>query len=276
MHSFQVDKKDKTAMFLHRDIKPQNMLLDSSRTILKLCDFGLAKFTNTSGNTTRVGTLLYIAPEVIRSERYNDKADVYSWTVAFWECLSRRIPFGFDGMINPEISEQIRSKDLKLDKISEIPDELNNLCSRGANPDSNKRPSIKYFKNELEKFAQKYFSDDWEGFEDFITQKTQELEEINFLENTEQENNEDKKLDFERKNNFREKWLQKFNRIAKKTFEELENSRLYFFCESEDCKKIQKYIDKQSGKTEFFKFPPSSFDHQNVSIFLAHSQTKSD
>ncbi|CAG2110910.1 unnamed protein product, partial [Medioppia subpectinata] len=71
---------------IHRDLKPDNILIDSninSNRILKLCDFGLAKESNTNGQTfsnTVVGTSRYMAPEVF-SGKYNHKSDIYSLNI---------------------------------------------------------------------------------------------------------------------------------------------------------------------------------------------------
>lgn len=48
---------------IHRDIKPQNLLLTADRQIVKIADFGVAKFAGDDGAITRVGTEVYAAPE---------------------------------------------------------------------------------------------------------------------------------------------------------------------------------------------------------------------
>ena len=69
---------------IHRDLKPQNILIsvnNKNKKCLKICDFGLATFHEMTSiyHTNGVGTLAYIAPEVIRSKsKYNIKADLFS------------------------------------------------------------------------------------------------------------------------------------------------------------------------------------------------------
>jgi serine/threonine protein kinase len=48
---------------IHRDIKPQNLLLIANRQIVKIADFGVARFDNSEGEISRVGTNIYAAPE---------------------------------------------------------------------------------------------------------------------------------------------------------------------------------------------------------------------
>ncbi|XP_017052545.1 mitogen-activated protein kinase kinase kinase 7 [Drosophila ficusphila] len=77
---------------IHRDIKPLNCLLDQSGLSLKICDFGTVVDVTLS-MTTGQGTCIYTAPEVFLSGHYNEKCDVYSWAITFWETLSRKAPF---------------------------------------------------------------------------------------------------------------------------------------------------------------------------------------
>ena len=48
---------------IHRDIKPQNLLLTADKKIVKIADFGVARFDAIEGAITRVGTNIYSAPE---------------------------------------------------------------------------------------------------------------------------------------------------------------------------------------------------------------------
>jgi len=59
----------------------------------KVADFGLAR-TKVATTMTKVGTPRWVAPEVLRDERYTEKADVYSFGVILWELETEQIPFG--------------------------------------------------------------------------------------------------------------------------------------------------------------------------------------
>ena len=75
---------------IHRDIKPGNLLL-TAEGHLKVSDFGLSKIFEGAQlgayqMTGVTGTLRYMAPEVMRSEDYTEKVDVYSFS--FVSCVS--------------------------------------------------------------------------------------------------------------------------------------------------------------------------------------------
>jgi len=85
-----------------RDVKPGNIGFDSTGAV-KLFDFGLARELPTKNRNNNkdehyrmtgcVGTVRYMAPEVIFRKRYNQKIDTYSWAMIFWSCLALDRPF---------------------------------------------------------------------------------------------------------------------------------------------------------------------------------------
>jgi len=109
---------------IYRDIKPENFGFTINNEI-KLFDFGLSKELSSCKKTEDgtykltggIGTQRYMAPEVLRHERYNFSADVYSFTVLLWEILTLKRPFeGFsseqhfqlvgNGTYRPSISKK--------------------------------------------------------------------------------------------------------------------------------------------------------------------------
>ncbi len=77
-----------TDALIHRDIKPDNVMRTSRG--LRLFDFNVAKVDGPAPKTTHVGTLGYMAPEVIAGSNYDARADLYSVGVILWEIAHRR------------------------------------------------------------------------------------------------------------------------------------------------------------------------------------------
>ncbi|CAM9985520.1 unnamed protein product, partial [Ectocarpus fasciculatus] len=82
---------------IHRDIKPQNLLLSShsSRASLKIADFGLARhLPQGSLAESMLGSPLYMALEVLSNRAYDAKVDLWSAGVVLYELMTAKHPFG--------------------------------------------------------------------------------------------------------------------------------------------------------------------------------------
>jgi len=99
------------AGILHRDLKPENILLPESGTGPKVVDFGVAKLTtNAAGGGgptstitsagTIIGTPAYMAPEQLRGEVVDGRADVFSLGVMMFEMLTGKLPYGSGSFID--------------------------------------------------------------------------------------------------------------------------------------------------------------------------------
>jgi YVTN family beta-propeller protein len=84
---------------VHRDVKPGNVLLDSNGNAY-LCDFGLIKRSEVDSGLTKTGQFMgsieYCAPEQVRGEEVDGRADVYSLGCVLYESLAGRPPFRRD------------------------------------------------------------------------------------------------------------------------------------------------------------------------------------
>uniref|UniRef100_A0A2P2IPR8 Serine/threonine-protein kinase ATG1a isoform X2 n=1 Tax=Rhizophora mucronata TaxID=61149 RepID=A0A2P2IPR8_RHIMU len=81
---------------IHRDLKPQNLLLSSHETIpqLKIGDFGFARSLMPQGLAdTFCGSPLYMAPEIIRNQKYDAKADLWSVGAILFQLVTGEPPF---------------------------------------------------------------------------------------------------------------------------------------------------------------------------------------
>jgi len=81
---------------VHRDVKPSNVLLDE-REHVYLADFGLSRYLGDAaaqlGPAKSLGTADYVAPEQIRGEQVDGRADVYALGCMLYECLAGEPPF---------------------------------------------------------------------------------------------------------------------------------------------------------------------------------------
>ncbi|CAB1101135.1 unnamed protein product [Ectocarpus sp. CCAP 1310/34] len=71
---------------IHRDLKPQNLLVTHDYRV-KISDFGAATGRGNDPRDIQVGTLLYIAPEIVRGDCYDERCDIYSFAVVLLAML---------------------------------------------------------------------------------------------------------------------------------------------------------------------------------------------
>jgi serine/threonine protein kinase len=91
---------------VHRDVKPANIMVDESGASF-LTDFGLAKGAAATVLTRPgrvVGTLDYLAPEVIRGSPASPAADIYALGCVTYECIAGRPPFGGVGFVDAALA----------------------------------------------------------------------------------------------------------------------------------------------------------------------------
>lgn len=99
---------------VHRDIKPDNIMLQSYTGLAKLCDLGLAiTLENTEGRPREgvVGTPNYISPEQVCGEEIDIRSDIYALGASFYHMVTGRAPFdrGEDGLtiMRKHVTEQL-------------------------------------------------------------------------------------------------------------------------------------------------------------------------
>ena len=81
---------------IHRDVKPQNLMLDP-QGVLKVMDFGIARLTERTSTLTRVGMVIgtptYMSPEQLLDEPLDARSDLYATGVVLFEALAGRPPY---------------------------------------------------------------------------------------------------------------------------------------------------------------------------------------
>lgn len=115
---------------VHRDIKPQNIILLPSGNI-KVTDFGIARFSRTETRTlteNAIGSVHYISPEQAKGEFTDERADIYSVGVVLYEMLSGNVPFDADSAVSVALM-QLQKEPKKLTEINpNIPLGIEQIC----------------------------------------------------------------------------------------------------------------------------------------------------
>jgi len=79
---------------VHRDIKPQNILVyNQSKLEIKLTDFGFAAMANEKTLNEVLGSPLYMSPEILKNEEYDNKVDIWSSGVVCYIMVVGKVPF---------------------------------------------------------------------------------------------------------------------------------------------------------------------------------------
>ena len=85
---------------VHRDIKPQNIIVDSEGNV-KVADFGIARAaTQQTVNATVMGSVHYISPEQARSGQSDERSDIYSFGCTMYEMLTGQVPYDGDTSVS--------------------------------------------------------------------------------------------------------------------------------------------------------------------------------
>ena len=127
---------------VHRDIKPQNIMLLSDGTI-KVTDFGIARFARNEQRTMTdkaIGSVHYISPEQARGDVTDAKSDIYSVGVLLYEMLTGRLPFEADSAVSVAIMQMQSTPKMPREINPEIPEGLEEITIKAMQ----KEPKMRY------------------------------------------------------------------------------------------------------------------------------------
>jgi HAMP domain-containing protein len=130
---------------IHRDIKPQNMVVQSDG-VLKVMDFGIARLVTRpkeSGHTEAgmvVGTPEYMAPEQLLGDEIDARADLYATGCVLYECLTGRVPITADTpiVLISRVLEEVPKSPREVQP--DVPQALSDLVMSVLQKDREQRP----------------------------------------------------------------------------------------------------------------------------------------
>ena len=114
---------------IHRDIKPQNIMLLKDGTI-KIGDFGIAALENEmhEENGQAIGSIHYIAPEQARGECPDARSDIYSLGVVMYEMLTGKKPYEGDSIGEIAVKHMNAKPVMPREIVQDIPEEFERIC----------------------------------------------------------------------------------------------------------------------------------------------------
>ncbi len=136
---------------IHRDIKPQNILVDKDDTA-KVTDFGIAKSLSANDEEEKevIGSVYYVSPEQARGDTVDARTDIYSMGIMLYEMLTGELPYKGDQTVSVAL-KHINEKITAPEKINpNISKTINNIVLKATSKNKKDRyRSMDAFKEDL-------------------------------------------------------------------------------------------------------------------------------
>jgi serine/threonine-protein kinase len=133
------------AGIIHRDVKPENVILREDDGTVKVADFGLARAVTTQTTTSQTGVLLgtvaYLSPEQVERGIADARSDVYAAGLILFEMLTGAKAFTGDTPIHIAYQHVHGSVPAPSSKVPSVPPELDTLVALATARDPDLRPS---------------------------------------------------------------------------------------------------------------------------------------
>ncbi|CAI9118963.1 OLC1v1020600C4 [Oldenlandia corymbosa var. corymbosa] len=140
---------------VHRDLKSSNLLVDKNWTV-KVGDFGLSRLKRETYLTTKTGkgTPQWMAPEVLRNEPSDEKADVYSFGVILWELATEKIPW--DNLNSMQVIGAVGFMNQRLDIPNDVHPQWAAVIESCWRSEPRSRPSFQELVDKLRDMQRQY------------------------------------------------------------------------------------------------------------------------
>lgn len=123
---------------VHRDIKPQNILMDLEGNV-KITDFGIAMALSATAHTKTnsvLGTVHYLSPEQARGGMATKKSDIYSLGIVFYELLTGKLPFSGESAVSIALKHLQEETPSVRELFPSIPQSVENVILKSTAKDS--------------------------------------------------------------------------------------------------------------------------------------------
>lgn len=133
---------------IHRDLKSDNILLDEDGMHAKIADLGVAKVRSAGSvysQHTAAGSVMYVAPEMLRKEAYGTSVDVYSFALVVFELNTRRRPYTMKQAVDLDAIRAAvveRGERPVMNAEDVVPAAIVSLMQRCWHPDGKQRPRM--------------------------------------------------------------------------------------------------------------------------------------